>query len=129
MKVGELDASHDQGVDLTVIGPSLHGITSNFGLNDSRGINIVLGALELTGPSFQTDVLPVTPPLLGELDPFDPSNPLFGTRAILAVSTPPKLWQVLFELTDLRAVPEPACLAHLAAVLAISGAFSCRRRR
>ena len=135
MIVGELDMQFDQGINLTVIETSAPpgvsiGMSSSFGLGDSHGLNVLLGALELidaSGKQFKTDALLPQPPSLSSLDAFDPTNPPFATRALLGIAIGSLPWEVQFELTNLHTVPEPSALA-----LAIGGlmiATPLRRRR
>ena len=133
MHIGELDLQFDPSINVIVIGtgaPStaVMGMTSGFGLGDSHGLNIVLGGLELTdasGNQFPTDALLSQAPSLSSVDPFDPSNPPFGTRGLMGISTSSTSWIVQFELTDLHSVPEPSAFMVLATGVA---GFIPRRR-
>jgi len=133
MAVGELDLHYHGGFNnietRTGANPSDRGTSIGFGLGGSSDILIILGGLELTGgplESFPTDALLSGPPPLSSVDPFDPSNPHLGTRAVLDAATASANYSIVFQLTELYAVPEPNLSVLLP--IALSSLMSRRRR-
>lgn len=127
MNVGTLSSQFDpNGFMLTFLGNTgglngLRGMDAFYGLTDSQGINIVTGVLQLygtIGTVFPTGNVPMVPPSLSSLKPFDPTVPDVGTRFMFSAPLPSGHWgcNIRADGTECcaRAISDFACACRLA---------------